>query len=74
MSEEAPMKGEKPGFIAHLMFAALALALAVSWALSGDWVPALGFGVIAVGQVVMAFRARRRDLAVSQRSSPSTGS
>jgi hypothetical protein len=63
MSAEPYRKGDKPGFIALLVFAALAAAVAVMWASSGDWGLAVGFGVIAVGHVVMAFRARRRDRA-----------
>ena len=68
MSGEQYTKGDKAGFIALLVFAALAAALAVWWAASGDWGPAVGFGILAVAQVVMAFRARRRNRALGHHS------
>ena len=59
MSGEQYAKGDKPGFIALLVFAALAAALGAWQASSGDWGPAIGYGILAIAQVVMAFRARR---------------
>lgn len=61
------MKGDKPGFIALLVFAALAAGMGVWWAASGDFVPAIGFGVLAVAQLVMAIRMRRRDRPARER-------
>lgn len=66
MTSEAPVKGDKPGFVALLAFAALAVVLGVWWASSGDWGPAIGFGILAIAQVLMAFRARRRDRALDE--------
>jgi ABC-type antimicrobial peptide transport system permease subunit len=68
MSAAQYTKGDKPGFIALLVFAALAAMLAVMWASSGDWGLAVGFAIFGIAQVVMAFRARRRDKAAADRS------
>ncbi|QIG39461.1 hypothetical protein G5T42_08170 [Microbacterium sp. 4R-513] len=57
------MKDDEPGFVALMVFAGLAALLSVWWATSGDWEPAIGFGVLAVAQVLTALRARGRDRA-----------
>lgn len=63
MAVEKVTSEDKPGFIAMIVFALISGALATWWAISGDVGPALGFGVIAVAWVAMAFRRKRLDRA-----------
>lgn len=67
--------GDKPGFIAMVVFAVLSAALASWWAASGEVGPAIGFAVLAVAWIIMAFRGRRRVRARTgdaEKSDPST--
>ena len=60
MSSGSEVKGDKPGFIALLVFAGIAAGIGLWWATSAECGPALGFGALAIAQVMLAIRARRR--------------